>query len=103
MKRWTLNPLTDNGTRGAEIVHSVSWAQPMSQREALIRFLCHIYVAHMPARGLQELYETLQTMLEFYHESTTKEQPLLSQPVMIKAKVTGTVTRPDFAVDYDEG
>ena len=74
----------------------------MSQREALIRFLCHIHVAHMPARGLQELYETLQAMLEFYHEPTTKEQSLLSQPVMIKAKVTGTVTRPDFAVDYDE-
>jgi len=103
MKQWSLNPLVDEGTRGVEIVHSVSWLQPMSQRDAIARFLCHSYVARMPARGLQELYETLRTMLEFYNEPPTKEQAFLPQPVVIKAKVAEMVVRPDFAVDYDEG
>lgn len=102
MKQWSLNPLADNGTRGAEIAHSVSWSHPMSQREAIARFLCHLYVAHMPARGLQELYETLRDMVEFYNEPPAKEQALLSQPLAINAKVTAVVVRPDFAVDYDE-
>ena len=101
-KRWSLNPLAEEGTRGAEIVQNVSWSQPMSQREAMARFLCYIYVSHMPARGLQELYETLRDMYEFYNEPPIKEQPLLTQSVAIKAKVASTAIRSDFSVDYDE-
>lgn len=94
--------MVDDGTRGAEVVHSVSWSQPMSQREAVARFWCHVYVAHMPARGLQELYAALRDMFEFYNEPPPKVQALLPQHGTVKAKVTATVIRPDFAVDYDE-
>lgn len=92
----------DNGTRGAEIVHKVTWTQPMSQHEASTRLLCHLYVARMPTRGLQELYETLRDMLEFYSEPPAKEHTLLPQPSPIKAKLSEITVRPDFSIEYDE-
>jgi len=73
----------------------------MSQHEAMARVICHIYVARMPARSLQELYQTLQDMYEFYHETPVPEQKFLPQPKEIKGQITTSTVRPDFAVDYD--
>jgi len=101
-EQWIRSSLGDEGTRGAEILHSVSWSYPMSQTDTIIRLICHVYVSRMPPRGLQELHETLRDMIEFYNELPLKEQVFLPQPVGIKAKITSRVVRPDFSIDYDE-
>jgi hypothetical protein len=102
MKQCDLNPSIDEGTKGAEVAHSFSHLRRMSQAEIVARLLGHYYVAFMPVHGLQELCETLRDMLEFYTELPVKEQPALPQSFSVKAKVTATVVRPDFTVDYDE-
>lgn len=73
----------------------------MSRQEAIARLICHIYVEQLPKSSLQELYETLHDMYEFYGKPAIKEPPL-TLPVIIKAKVAEPIVRPDFSVDYEE-
>jgi len=100
LKRWSLQAF-DEGTRGAEIVYSFIWPRPKVKPETIARLICHIYVTHMPARGLPELHENLQDLYEFYNEPIAHEQTFLPQSAIIKAKIDATVVRPDFSVEYD--
>ena len=74
----------------------------MPEREKLLRFACHIFVARIPSQGLSELYETLKNIHEFYFPQLEQESLLLSQPQQVKAEYGTSSVRPEFPVVYDE-
>lgn len=100
-QRWDIKAF-DEGTQCVEMLQPFSLTHLIFPGEAIVRYLCQLYVAHLPARGLQELSEALRDMVEFYKEPLTQEQAVSLRATGIKAKITAAVVRPDFSVDYDE-
>lgn len=97
-ERWSIQ-ICDAGTQITEMSPSPVVVQSISSKEALVKFLCHFYVTHMPIRGLAELSETLRSMTEFYKELPPQDQERSAERQVIRAKVTATMVRPAFHLD----
>lgn len=87
-------------TSSAPGTHIAYWPDPTTQKESpeqgWQRILCFYLVSEMPAKGLDELSETLGELYEHYYRQFNRPPMLPEAPTPVRARRGQQYDRPEF-------
>ena len=125
MKRWNpdvFEPTQFKPTQGTDTTVFVGWqtkdlnwtlahlatfsledVQTHDYSKKLLRLTCHFLLDQIPDRGLDEAFDTLTEIYDFYVSQIEEEATqLLPKPPSLEANITQSIVRPVFPVIEDE-